>query len=163
MTDTPERIWAYPSYVTGWSSAVAHDRQVVNSTEYVRADLSPAPMGVRVKPLVWTPNTDYRHDGLIAGDHSGFWTTHKSDDSETWEWADPYGKATFGFKTQALAIASLEAERSARILSALEPAPEVAALVDALRAVDSYLARGHDKMAYNITRAALAAIKGGGK
>ena len=37
------------------------------------------------------------------------------------------------------------------------PDPRVLALVEALRAADGHLARGHDKMAHNITRAALAA------
>lgn len=37
----PDRIWAYPSYVTGWNSANAHDRFILNSTEYIRADLVP--------------------------------------------------------------------------------------------------------------------------
>lgn len=34
----PDRIWAYPSYVTGWNSANAHDRPIINATEYVRRD-----------------------------------------------------------------------------------------------------------------------------
>lgn len=75
-------------------------------------------LAAMIVPLEWTPNTDYRVDGLIAGDYSGFWTTHKSDDFQTWEWADPFGKTSFGFESQPLAIAALEAQRTSRILAA---------------------------------------------
>jgi len=74
---------------------------------------------VGVRPLDWLPNSDYRPYGLIARDHSGFWTVHRSDGVETFEWADPYGKTTGGFETTDLAIASLEKERAARIRSTL--------------------------------------------
>jgi hypothetical protein len=82
------------------------------------ADL--AAKGLRVKPLVWHPNADYRVDGIIAGDFSGWWTCHRSDDLKTFEWSNPYGKTTYGFASQADAIAALEAERSARVAEMIE-------------------------------------------
>jgi hypothetical protein len=90
-----------------------------------------------VKRLEWKPNTDYRTDGLIAGDHSGFWTSHKSDDFETWEWADPYGKTKSGFETQSAAIADLEAERAARVLAAIDTdaVTKLVEVIDKLRRV----------------------------
>lgn len=50
--DTPERIWAYPSHVTGWNSAIAHDRKVIDSTEYRRADLPPTLEAAKALPEI---------------------------------------------------------------------------------------------------------------
>ena len=99
---------------------------------------------VAVKPLAWSGNTDYRTDGIIAGDCIGFWTVHRSDDLKTYEWADPYGKTTFGFSSQKEAIAALERERAARIRAALDvaPAPDVAGLVEAVRTQAGLLIAG---------------------
>jgi hypothetical protein len=38
--DAPERIWGYPSYITGWNNGNAFNRKVIGGTEYVRADLA---------------------------------------------------------------------------------------------------------------------------
>ena len=83
-------------------------------------ELIPRADAVKIKPLVWGPNFHYRVEGIIAGDFAGFWTSHLSDDLTTWEWADPYGKTTYGFLSQEEAVASLEAERAARIRAAIE-------------------------------------------
>ncbi len=43
MSDAPERIWAYPSNVTGWDSGFyAVAREIRESAPYLRADLHAA-------------------------------------------------------------------------------------------------------------------------
>lgn len=61
MTDMPERIWAgtHVDGGTGWMTEPGNG----TATEYIRADLAaeagqPAPVGVAVKPLVWTEFAD---------------------------------------------------------------------------------------------------------
>jgi hypothetical protein len=39
MDEAPERIWVYPSYITGWNHGNAVNRKVIGGTEYVRADI----------------------------------------------------------------------------------------------------------------------------
>jgi len=38
MSNEPKVIWAYPSYVTGWDSAIAHNRPITDSVRYIRLD-----------------------------------------------------------------------------------------------------------------------------
>lgn len=40
MVEAPEKIWAYPSNVTGWRNAYAGDLAIRSSTEYTRSDIT---------------------------------------------------------------------------------------------------------------------------
>jgi hypothetical protein len=64
LMEAPERIWAYPSNVTGWDSAIAHNRPILNSTEFVRADLAQAP-----DAGVPCPHPDVYDSGNCCGGH----------------------------------------------------------------------------------------------
>jgi hypothetical protein len=79
----------------------------------------------RVKPLVWIPNTDYRADGVIAGGFDGWWTCHRSDVADTFEYSNPWGKTSVGFTSIEAAKSAAQADYTARILAALEPDPAV--------------------------------------
>jgi hypothetical protein len=52
MSEAPERIWAYPSHVTGWNSAIAHDRPIINSVEFTRDDIHRAEVEAAVKRAI---------------------------------------------------------------------------------------------------------------
>lgn len=61
----PERIWAYPSYVTGWDSANAHNRRILNADEYIRHDAA----ALAASPLV----QDMIRQAVEAVTHPGGW------------------------------------------------------------------------------------------
>lgn len=69
----PDRIWAYPSYITGWNSAIAHDRFVLNSTEYVRRDPAVLATLPEIKALIEALKP-FSDESLFAGPQHGFVT-----------------------------------------------------------------------------------------
>jgi hypothetical protein len=134
MSTAPERIWAepgtdsYPSCKDWDQGGICATTHWDGAVEYIRADIAAlvdriAPVlqaPVRVKPLVWLPNTDYRTDGVIAGGFDGWWTCHGSDDFATFEYSNPWGKTKYGFPSIEAAQAAAQADYTARILAALD-------------------------------------------
>ena len=135
--DAPERIWAN---VAVWSNGQAlagewnhRDVGSPDDTPYIRADLA-AP--VRVKPLVWAKSktTNWNDDWHTVP--TGY--TVRCADENGWKWATPLG--SFGYASSPNgAKQAAQLDHEVRTRWALELAPDLAELVDALETARDYV------------------------
>ena len=121
-------------------------------------------MGARVKPLVWQDFSD-RGAKAQAWNEANYMIQRWSD--KRWEISASYpGYSTFieetdrFYPTLAVAKAAAQADYEARILAALEPAPDVAELVETtLDAAHAYLVEqyGSSPLSHPIDRSRILA------
>jgi uncharacterized coiled-coil protein SlyX len=118
---------------------------------------------VKVKPLVWVDNPDLGGGGFLGGSDANIGPLyHAMQDG----WS--LHRGMFWRKAESLdaAKAAAQADYAARILAALDvqPAPEVAALVEALRRARDWIHAGGDRPGPILRQidAALAAMEGRG-
>ena len=122
--DAPKRIWACENgqWVAEWFNPPL-------GAQYIRADIA-AP--VRVKPLVWhkSKTTNWNDDWRTVP--TGY--TVRCADENGWKWATPLG--SFGYASSPNgAKEAAQQDHEARIRWALEPAPDLAELVEAAAAM----------------------------
>lgn len=128
MTKAPERIWVEDERPEGGSVHVydAPAGGVVDYTiEYVRADLTPAP--VAVKPLQWKPVETTLYVGLEAKTEFGSYKVFWSDDATRWLIDCPFTNSHGGWGLQGEAEAAAQADYERRILSCLTQQPDTVA------------------------------------
>ncbi|MBR9823068.1 MAG: hypothetical protein GYB51_18965 [Rhodobacteraceae bacterium] len=129
MTDAPERIMVSAC----GKVIVTNQKAFPGDVEYIRADLAlpaPQPVGVKVKPLEWLWNGRDRknvYSRSIIGEYHVRKTASKANDSYIVTYVDPRrGSHTIGYADGVAAGMSLaQADCERRILSALDPAPDL--------------------------------------